>query len=124
MRTHAALAITLALAACGGGAKKPTTVDHTVTGEPSGSATAEPPGDARVIQRTQMGGTIELIGNRNDSMVAATKEMEAHCGPSAFTITQEGEEVIGDSDAMPAQTAWRVYYSCTGAGLPPPPAAP
>ena len=121
MRSALAAAVVLALAACGGGTKKPATVDNTVTGEASGSAaTVEPAGDARAIQRTQSGGTIELTGNRNDSMVVATKEMEAHCGPGAFTITQEGEEVVGDADATPTKTAWLVYYSCTGAAPPAP----
>jgi hypothetical protein len=122
MRAAAAVATlaTLALVGCGGGTKKPEPVANVVTGEPSGSsAQAEPAGDARVIQRTQSGGTIELAGNRTEAMAAADKEMAGHCGPGQFTITQEGEEVVGDADANPAQVAWRVYYSCTGA-LPPP----
>jgi hypothetical protein len=116
----AALAAILACAACGG-SKKPAPVVNVVTGEPpeSSPAAPEPPGDARTIQRTQNGGVVELQGNHADAMAAAQKQFDAHCGPNNATITQEGEEVIGDTDASPAQTAWRVYYSCAGGSMPP-----
>jgi len=108
-------------------------------------------GSARVISRTQAGGVIELQGDRGKAMEQANSEMNAHCGPGNFTITQEGEEAIG-TDTVARQdtaedtktsrsgrrsstdsttvgttstrtaTAWRVHYQCNGAGGPPPPA--
>ncbi len=109
-------------------------------------------GSARVISRTQVGGVIELQGDKGKAMEQANSEMNAHCGPGNFTITQEGEEAIG-TDTVARQdtaedtktsrsgrksstdsttvgttstrtaTAWRVHYQCNGAGGPPPPAA-
>lgn len=115
-------AVTLACAACGGGSKKPAPVANTASGggeQASVGKPSEPPGDARVIQRTANGGTLELIGNHGDAMIAAHKELDAHCGPGNATITQEGEEVVGDSDANPPKTAWRVHYSCGSGAVPP-----
>jgi len=106
-------------------------------------------GSARVIQRTQTGGVIELQGDRGKAMEQANSEMASHCGPSNFTIVQEGEEAIGtdtysreDTNAAAATssngryteagstttgqqstrtaTAWRVHYQCNGAGGPQP----
>jgi len=108
-------------------------------------------GSARVIQRTQAGGVIELNGDRGKAMEQANQEMASHCGPNNYTIVQEGEEAIGtdtysreDTSASANQspngraqhadsttqgqtstrtaTAWRVRYQCNGvAGGPPPP---
>jgi hypothetical protein len=108
-------------------------------------------GSARVINRNQGGGVIELQGDRGKAMEQANQEMAAHCGPNNFQITQEGEEAIGtdtvvqentatdtaasrngrrqSTDTSSTQTAstrtataWRVHYSCNGAqGGPPPP---
>lgn len=101
-------------------------------------------GSARVIQRTQAGGVIELQGDRGKAMEQANSEMAAHCGPNNYTIVQEGEEAIGtdtysredtsaaaqtsrsgrtttaDSTTTGQQstrtaTAWRVHYQCNGA---------
>ena len=101
-------------------------------------------GSARVIQRTQAGGVIELNGDRGKAMEQANQEMAAHCGPNNYTIVQEGEEAIGtdtysreDTSAAATQsrsgrtqyadsttqgqtstrtaTAWRVHYQCKGA---------
>jgi hypothetical protein len=101
-------------------------------------------GSARVIQRTQAGGVIELQGDRGKAMEQANSEMSAHCGPNNYTIVQEGEEAIGtdtysreDTSAAATQsrsgrtqyadqtttgqqstrtaTAWRVHYQCNGA---------
>lgn len=110
-------------------------------------------GSARVISRTQAGGVIELQGDRGKAMEDANGQMNAHCGPGNFTITQEGEEAIG-TDTVARQdtaedtktsrsgrrsstdsttvgttstrtaTAWRVHYQCNGAGGPPPGPAP
>ena len=52
-------------------------------------------GSARVIQRTQTGGTIELSGDRSKAMEQANQEMASHCGPNNYTIVQEGEEAVG-----------------------------
>lgn len=110
-------------------------------------------GSARVIQRNQSGGVIELSGDRGKAMEQANQEMSAHCGPNNYQITQEGEEAIGTDTitqedtaqdsrtsrsgrrsstdtSTTAQTstrtatAWRVHYQCNGAGGPPPPAGP
>ncbi|MGE0870166.1 MAG: hypothetical protein AB7P03_16495 [Kofleriaceae bacterium] len=110
-------------------------------------------GSAKVIQRTQTGGVIELNGDRGKAMEHANQEMSAHCGPGNFTITQEGEEAIGTDTIMSEDTAedtrtsrsgrrsstdssttsttstrtataWRVHYQCNGAGGPPPPPPP
>jgi len=106
-----------------------------------------------VISRTQAGGVIELQGDRGKAMEQANAEMNAHCGPGNFTITQEGEEAIGTDTVQRADTAedtktsrsgrrsstdsttvattstrtataWRVHYQCNGAGGPPPGPAP
>ncbi|MEO8706434.1 MAG: hypothetical protein ABI867_40765, partial [Kofleriaceae bacterium] len=108
-------------------------------------------GSARVISRTQAGGVIELQGDRGKAMEQANQEMNAHCGPGNFTITQEGEEAVGtdtvatedtstdksrsrsgrrsSSDTSTTATtstrtatAWRVHYACNGAAGGPPPA--
>ncbi len=111
-------------------------------------------GSARVISRTQSGGIIELQGDRGKAMEQANSEMNAHCGPGNFDITQEGEEAVGtdtthqentgtdtatsktgrhsstDSSTTAVTstrtaTAWRVHYQCKGAGAPgPAPGAP
>ena len=76
-------------------------------------------GEAKVVQRTNTGGVIELAGDRGAAMQDASDEMNQHCGPNNYTITQEGEEAVG-SDAVAGQpvrieTAWRVHYLCNGA---------
>lgn len=111
-------------------------------------------GSAKVIQRTQTGGVIELQGDRGKAMEQATQEMAAHCGgPGSWQVTQEGEEVIGqdtftredtaqdsktsrsgrrsstDTTTTGQQstrnaTAWRIHYSCNSAGGAPPPPGP
>lgn len=109
-------------------------------------------GSARVLQRTQTGGVIELSGDRGKAMEQANADMASHCGPNNFTIVQEGEEAVGtdtysredtnsrehtsrsgrtthDDTTTQGQTstrtatAWRIHYQCNGAGGPPPPAA-
>lgn len=110
-------------------------------------------GSAKVIQRTQSGGVIELNGDRGKAMEQANDEMARHCGPNNFTITQEGEEAIGTDtftredtaadtstsrsgrhqstdqtttgqQSTRTATAWRVHYQCNGAGGPPPAGPP
>src|SRR5215470_2849419 len=109
-------------------------------------------GSARVIQRTQTGGVIELQGDRGKAMEQANQEMASHCGPGNYSITQEGEEAVGTDTVQQQQTqdtehtsrsgrtttdnqqttnvtstrtatAWRVHYAC-GAGAAQPVAAP
>ena len=101
-------------------------------------------GSARVINRNQSGGTIELQGDRGKAMEQANQEMASHCGPNNYTIVAEGEEAIGTDtynredtnagqhtsrDGRTTQggstttgqqstrtaTAWRVHYQCNGA---------
>lgn len=107
-------------------------------------------GMAKVIQRTQTGGVIELDGDRGKAMEDARHQMDAHCGPGNYQIVQEGEEAIGtdtvtredssdtsqtsrsgrtttnDSSTVAqtstrTATAWRVHYQCGGAAAAPPP---
>lgn len=109
-------------------------------------------GSARVIQRTQTGGVIELQGDRGKAMEQAHGEMANHCGPSNYTIVQEGEEAVGTDtytredtaygeqtsrsgrrteggatttgqQSTRTATAWRVHYQCGGGGGAPPPGA-
>ena len=101
-------------------------------------------GSARVIQRTQAGGVIELQGDRGKAMEQANQEMAAHCGPNNYTIVQQGEEPVGTDTYTQADqsttdrtsrngrrntsntqtqevtstrtaVAWRVHYQCNGA---------
>jgi len=107
-------------------------------------------GTARVVNRSQYGGTIALQGDRNKAMEQAHQEMSAHCGPGNYTIVREGEVVVGqdqvarsdtDYDKQGESTAassstrdaveWRIEYQCGGAPAPgpaptaaPAPAAP
>jgi hypothetical protein len=111
-------------------------------------------GSAKVIQRTQAGGVIELQGDRGKAMEQANAEMAAHCGgPGSWDITQEGEEAIGtdtftreDTNAASqtsrsgrrttsgstttgqtstrTATAWRIHYTCRGAAGAMPPPPP
>ncbi len=107
-------------------------------------------GSARVIQRNQGGGVIELSGDRGKAMEDANGQMASHCGPNNWQITQEGEEAVGtdtfvredtstdsgtsrsgrrsssDTTTTGQQstrtaTAWRIHYQCNGAGGGPPP---
>ena len=108
-------------------------------------------GSAKVIQRNQAGGIIELQGDRTKAMEQANTEMAAHCGgPGSWQIVQEGEEVIGQdtfvredtSEASKTSrsgrssrtdstttgqtstrnaTAWRIHYACNSAAGAPPP---
>ena len=101
-------------------------------------------GSAKVIQRTQAGGVIELQGDRGKAMEDANQQMASHCGPNNYQIVQEGEEAVGtdtysreDTNAASqtsrsgrtttagsttqgetstrTATAWRVHYQCNGA---------
>jgi hypothetical protein len=108
-------------------------------------------GNAKVIQRNQGGGVIELQGDRGKAMEQATQEMAAHCGgPGSWQVVQEGEEVIGQDtytredtaqDTKTSRrgrrqstdttttgqtstrnaTAWRIHYQCNNAAGAPPP---
>jgi hypothetical protein len=104
-------------------------------------------GSARVIQRTQAGGVIELQGDHGKAMEQANQAMAGHCGPNNFTVVQEGEEAIGtdtftredqSTDSKTSRngrrsasdttttgqqstrtaTAWRLHYQCGGPGAP------
>ena len=100
-------------------------------------------GAARLVQRSQTGGTLELQGDRGKAMEDANQQMAMHCGPNNFTILQEGEEPVGtvtqtredtasdtatsrsgrrsatDTSTTTTQTTrtatvWRVHYQCGG----------
>jgi len=69
-------------------------------------------GTARIIEQTQVGGTIELTGDRGKAMDQANRDMAAQCGPNNSTITSSGYELRGGSGADPV---YRVHYQCNGA---------
>ena len=90
-------------------------------------------GSARVVQRTQVGGTIELSGDRGTAMDRANDQMASHCGANNYTIVMEGDEPTNadpsqhddlGSGSATGHTAWRVHYQCNGAVATPPPSAP
>jgi hypothetical protein len=121
------VACTFMLVGCRGGSPKSTTTPSNTVGASNASADTTTSGDgageARVVQRTQAGGVIELEGGRQAAMRQAQTEMESHCGPGNFTIVQEGEESIGNDTLAAAgnsqsttrtATAWRVHYECNG----------
>ena len=126
MVARALLLVALSLAGCGSKSSTESTTPSNAGGT-SGPPPAVAPasrGDARVIQRTQVGGVIELGGDRSGAMQAAEQEMSAHCGPNNFTIVQEGEEVVGadtlggSGATVRTETAWRVHYQCNGPASP------
>jgi hypothetical protein len=63
-------------------------------------------GSARVVQRTQYGGVVALQGDRGKAMEDAHKQMGGHCGAGNYTITQEGEEVIGSDTYARSDTEY------------------
>jgi hypothetical protein len=67
-----------------------------------------PSGDASVEQRTAVGGTVSLSGNRSTAKKRADVLMSQHCGEGAFAIVREGEEVIEATNTI----EWRVHYEC------------
>ena len=107
------LSILFVVAACGGGSKKPEPAPINNTAKQD-----ETLGLAKVVQRTNQGGVIELgNGDRGAALTKANDEMAKHCGSGNYTITQEGEEAVGDSTdpcAGRMATAWRVHYVCNG----------
>jgi hypothetical protein len=110
-RSRSLLLLIVLLAAACGGSSRPKTVENAAP--PSG----KPAGTARVDLRSRDQGVITLLGDRAAAMEAAAKEMAAHCGDGAYTITQEGE----DSDGEGASAEWRVHYRCEDSALLPPP---
>lgn len=80
-------------------------------------------GTARIVQRNDHGGTIELDGSREQAMDRANDVMAAHCGEGNFSILTEGREPVA---TKPGTTVWRVHYACGGSrgeqlGAPPSP---
>lgn len=88
-------------------------------------------GYARLVNRTQTGGTFALEGERNKAMEDAAQQMAAHCrGP--YTVVYEGENVVGTDTSQSDETfvtkdgtvvkqggkstrqatEWRVQYVC------------
>jgi hypothetical protein len=88
-------------------------------------------GHARMVNRTQYGGTFALEGDRYKALEDAHSQMNSHCqGP--YTIVSEGEQVIGQDSAQQNETyvaedgtlvneggastrdatEWRVQYQC------------
>src|SRR5438105_15660387 len=106
--------VCLALASCGGSSPTPSTPSNT---PPSSEPAPQPTGRAKIIAHVPTGGVLELIGDRGESMEAATDAMTKHCGPSNYVITQEGDEAIGAADPtnpnrVATATVWRVHYRC------------
>src|SRR5215208_4873248 len=60
-------------------------------------------GYARLVYRTQTGGTLALEGERDKAMEDAAQQMSAHCrGP--YTIVSEGENVVGTDRSASNET--------------------
>jgi hypothetical protein len=113
---RAALALLFSVAACGGSNKQAGQSTSLTNKTGSVEPAAQGPGEGRLIQRMQMGGVIELSGDRSAAMKQADEQMSAHCGPNNYTIVQEGEEAIAEeSTGRRTATAWRVHYQCNGA---------
>jgi hypothetical protein len=110
-------------------------------------------GTASVIQQTQTGGTLKLVGDQGKANEAAQQIMARHCGPGNYTVVQQGLEPIGTDtytterttdtehtsrsgrttqDSQQTQqvtstrtaTEWRIHYSCGAAGGAQPPQPP
>ena len=101
--------IVVLVAACGG-KPAPPPAQPLENKEPRAAATP-PAGEMRVVGRSNTGGVLELVGDREAAMRAATQDMGHHCGPNNFTIVQEGEEPVETTPAG-VKTAWRVHYQC------------
>lgn len=89
-------------------------------------------GHARLIQRTPESGTLALVGpDRRSAINDAHRRMTEHCGPGNYTITHEGEVVIGRVHLSSSKTQrgdgaqvqstgettrnaveWRIDYRC------------
>lgn len=90
-------------------------------------------GHARLVNRTQYGGTLALAGgDRGKAMEDAHRKMAEHCGPGNYTILREGETVIGQDTSAGSETRqekdgtvvqeagsstrdaveWRIEYQC------------
>ena len=104
----------LLVVVCACGSKPaPAPVSNTASSSTEPATPTE--GSAKVIQRHQTGGVVELVGDRGAAMKDADEEMGAHCGPNNYSIVQEGEEAVADPNNPAAgrtQTAWRVHYRC------------
>jgi hypothetical protein len=78
------------------------------------AATLAACGSARVIQRNQAGGIIELTGDRTKAMEQANQAMSAHCGPNNYTIVQEGEEAVGTDTFQRSDTNYGEQSATNG----------
>lgn len=110
------LALAVALAGCFRGPAAIAPVENTVpvATAPTAPVLKSNRGSGRVMQRTQTGGVITLVGDRGHALDDANIEMSAHCGPDSYTIVQEGEEPIGSAPTGRLATEWRVHYVCNG----------
>ena len=63
-------------------------------------------GHAEYVTQTQTGGIIRLVGDQGKAFEDAQKKMAAHCGPNNYTITQRGEEVIGQDTFTNSNTQY------------------
>jgi hypothetical protein len=52
-------------------------------------------GSARLVDRSQYGGTIALNGDREKAMEQANQMMAQHCGPGNYQVVHEGEVPVG-----------------------------
>jgi hypothetical protein len=91
----------------------------------------------RVVKLTQEGGEIALLGDRDDAMEKAEREMARQCGgPGSFEVVEQGEVVVGQvtqtqgststqkgkhgsstgyssgTATTTDQTEWRVLFQC------------
>ena len=107
-------------------------------------------GGIRYVNRTQTGGTIALVGDREQGMEKARAAMADHCH-GQYTVVNEEEAVVGQTTTASAsedtrqhrdrrgestvaagqtttrnETEWRITYACGVAAAPgaPPPGYP
>ena len=63
-------------------------------------------GHAEYVTQTQTDGIIRLVGDQEKAFADAQNKMSAHCGPNNYTITQRGEEVIGQDTFTNSNTQY------------------
>jgi hypothetical protein len=84
-------------------------------------------GHARMVRKDQTGGTLTLVGSREDALADARAEMQAHCA-GAFEILSEEEVPVGTSSQTRATARGalqtdtravherRITYQCSHTG--------
>ncbi|MGE5182962.1 MAG: hypothetical protein ACM31C_12905 [Acidobacteriota bacterium] len=64
--------------------------------------------DVNVIEKTEHGGVIELVGDEAPAMKRANELMTQHCGAFKYSVLSEAPITNGSGQTI----AWRVSYQC------------